>query len=666
MIINPVEFKRTGINFLRTGRYTDAPYESRDWWEFWEEEEKRCLGGYTVGGVTIPGKYYFFLNFFPIMRAPSKDDILYNRVAASQTKVLSFADFWEIQQKWFVEKEIAFRRPFGQGNHMICFKTRGCGWSYMDAAESVYNYNFIRKSKNFYLAFLEAYLLGKDGVLWKCWDGLDHLNQHTQGFWLKNRHEKDTDMFKRASFFERGHKYAKGYKSEISGLVIDDPRKVRGCRGIKVSLEEIGSFKNFVAVIEALRPLVEEPPYIHGQISAFGTGGEEGAYIEGAQKVFENPSEFNFASFDHDYDDDALSDTIGYFVPADVTTFFSEDGKPKREEARLYWEGEYAKKKDPEARSRLQAERPLIPAHIFRRQAYSIFDKDLAAAQQKRIRTDPSIKNLIRHGTLVPAEAGWKFIETNAKPLIFPHKNVDNLDGCITVIIPPIKSESEVGRYGVFVDPYYKEDQPEEVISIGSIYVVDFEMDMIVAWYAGRPRTKDQFHFKIFSLAEWYGAKIQSEIAGGGQEIVTYAKIKRKLHMLEYESEMHHNKELASHSKNRSYFMSMTTDRKRTGLMYFADWTLRQRGIKEDGLTYTLNYDKVYDEWLLEEIVRYRDGKNFDRISCMVIGMFMIKEKVYIMEMERRTENKDSFFNRPIFTDSTTSHQSSFKSNYYI
>jgi len=658
MIVNPIEFKRTGIEFLKNKRYTDAPFRSKDWWEFWEEEERRCLGGYSVGGVTIPGKYYFFLNFFPILREPSRIDKQYNRVASVQKKVLSFADFWEIQYNWHIEKEKAWNRPFGTGNHIICFKTRGSGWSYMDASEGVWNYNFVRNSKSFYLAYLEGYLLGKDGILPKCWEGLDHLNRHTDTFWLKNRHEKDTDMHKRASFFERGQKYAQGFKSEISGITIDHPRKVRGARGLKVTLEEIGSFPRFISVIEALRPLVEEGGAVLGQISAFGTGGEEGPYIEEAERIFNNPLQFNFAGFKNDYDDDGMNDTIGYFVPADIATpgFFNEDGTPRKEEAKAFWEQQYATRLNPTDRDKLMAERPLKPSHVFQRQSYSLFDKELARIQLKRIRADRAIQDIIRHGDIVPTEQGLKFVETGAKPVPFPHRNEENLDGCITIVVPPLLTNSTdvISRYIAVVDPYYKEDQPEEVISIGVCYIIDLELDMIVAWYAGRPRTKDIFHRKIFALTEYYRATMQSEIAGGGQEIVAYARSRKKLHLLEFEPEMYHNKELASNQKNRSYFMNMTTDRKRNGIVYFADWTIKQRGIKEDG-SYTLNFDKIYDEWLLEEIIRYKDGKNADRISAMIVGVYMIREKVYIIENARKKRHSSNLFNRPIFVDSASS-----------
>lgn len=39
---------------------------SRLYEEFWEEQVSRCRNGYTTGGIKIPGRYYFYMNFQPL------------------------------------------------------------------------------------------------------------------------------------------------------------------------------------------------------------------------------------------------------------------------------------------------------------------------------------------------------------------------------------------------------------------------------------------------------------------------------------------------------------------------------------------------------------------------------------------------------------------------
>lgn len=655
MIVNAQYFKEAGNYFMKHGEYQSAPYKSKEYYEYWREEKRRCLEGYTVGGHTIPGKYYFYLNFFPMWRKPTHEEIQMKKVSAAQKKILGFPDFWKIQHDWHIEKEAAFRRPFGEGNHMIAFKTRACGWSYMDASEGVYNYNFIPGAKSFYLAMLEKYLLGEDGILLKAWDALDHLNDHTQGFWKKNRQRKNTELIKEAGYYDDSGTY-KGYKSRIAGIVIDNPRKTRGARGIKITLEEIGSFKHFLSVLEALRPLVEEPPDIFGQISAFGTGGEEGPYIEEAEEVFNNPLKYNFAPFSQIFEPEYEYDTTGYFVPCTLATskYIDEYGSPMIEEATKFWESEYAKfGEDSKALDRFKAEHPMYPSDIFQRAVDSIFDRELAKRQMNRLKKSTSLQAMVKKGEMFYNEEGKIDFRPlpGLKEVPYPARGTTDLTGCIVVVYRPDTKNMYPGRYVIVHDPWYKDEPAQFSSSIGSAYVVDLLKEVPVAWYHGRPK-KDVYYRKLFELAEFYGATIQAEIAGGGEDVIRYAKQNKKLHMLEYEPEMWHNRELMT-SRNKAYLMNMTTDRKKTGLIYFADWLTNKRGVLETGEP-VFNINRVYDEYLLSEIIKFKDDGNFDRISAMVVAMYMMKEMHAITQMRKRDrdhKNKRGFFERPLFVD---------------
>jgi hypothetical protein len=655
MIVNPQEFRRTALHYIKHGEYQSAPIKSKEYYEFWREEKRRCVEGYSVGGHWIPGKLYFYLNFFPIWRKPTADEIKYKKVSVIQKKVFSFPEFWKIQHDWFVEKDKAFKRPYGEGNHMIAFKTRACGWSYMDAAEGVYNYNFIAGGKSFYLAMLDAYLLGKDGVLLKAWDGLDHLNQHTQGYWSKNRQRKDTMMFKESGYYDGSGNY-KGYKSVIAGIIVDHPRKARGARGIKVTFEEAGSFKNFGLCLEAVRPLVEEPPDLFGQISVFGTGGEEGEYIEEAEEVFNEPSKYNFAEFPNIFEPDYEFDTIGYFVPCTFATqaYMDDKGAPMIDEATAFWEGEYAKNEgNLKTLDRFKAEHPMYMSDVFQRAMTSIFDRELAKRQMNRIKNSTAIKAMVKRGEMYRNSKG----ELDFRPIKgmrevpFPAREGDSLKGCITVVHRPDETNYR-GRYVLLHDPWYKDEEDVYSKSIGSTYVLDIEKELIVAWYHGRVK-KDVYLRKMFELARFYDATIQAEIAGGGEDIIRYARQHRMLHMLEFEPEMWHNRELASAKRSRSYLMNMTADRKVTGLTYLADWISMPRGLTANEEP-VYNINRIYDENLLAEIIKFKDKGNFDRVSTMIIAMYMLKERhalVYKRKLEDKNKNRDSFFNRPLFTD---------------
>jgi len=133
---NTAQFQYTARDFKKNGgMYTRAPKGSRDYFQFWEEEEKRCLYGYKCGDLWIPGRFYHYLNHFPIARVPEKVMLqaLEERRstktgrAARQAveKILDFPAFWEIAYEWYMFKHIAwyggeFMGIQSPGNRHLC------------------------------------------------------------------------------------------------------------------------------------------------------------------------------------------------------------------------------------------------------------------------------------------------------------------------------------------------------------------------------------------------------------------------------------------------------------------------------------------------------------------------------------------------------------------
>ena len=50
--INTELFREAGNHFMKYGYYTPDPWGSPAWYDYWQEERRRCLHGYTVAGVT--------------------------------------------------------------------------------------------------------------------------------------------------------------------------------------------------------------------------------------------------------------------------------------------------------------------------------------------------------------------------------------------------------------------------------------------------------------------------------------------------------------------------------------------------------------------------------------------------------------------------------------
>lgn len=679
-LVNTQYFREAAMNFYKNGgRYTTAPRGSRDYFEFWEEEDRRCREGYSVGDLWIPGRYYFYLNYCPMHKVP--DHIALAMLAEAKDKkgriskrtaekVFELPRFWEVHYEWSMFRHIAWhggefmgiQSPGGQ--HICCTKTRGAGWSYIEAADGVYNFNFIKGSKSYYFAGIEAYLTG-DGILTKVQPMLDWINEHSP-YWKQNRQKKSTIMHQKATFIDE-FGVEKGAGSEIIGQVVDNPNKTRGKRGRKIVFEEGGSFPNLKSALEISLGSLRDGTIYVGQASVFGTGGEEGPGIEGLEDIFSNPEEWDMLAFPNVWEEGNEQESCGYFVPCwrANNMFMDVDGNVAMEEAIIADDKERAKKKkskDPKSLDRRKAEYPRTPSESFQRLTFNMFPIAEIDQQIRRVKHDKGVASLIRHGHLVRGEKGVEFIpkfEDLFPVNEYPHKKDGDLRGCITIFERPFYDQNgnvPQGLYSVVIDPYYKEESAD-LTSLFACYVIKHynNLDPIseglpVACYIGRPEELRYAYEQAFLLADYYGScNIQSEIAGGGQGIIDYARERHLLHRLEREPEMLHNKEYSSSaaSKNASIFMNMPTEKKRLGLTYLADWCKHVRGHDEKGNP-ILNIHRVYDLGLLQEMRKFNPEKgNFDRISAMIIAMFMLKEKV--AKAAEQVEEEYDFYNRELF-----------------
>lgn len=682
---NTAQFSYTARDFKKNGgRYTTAARGSRDYFQFWEEEDRRCKYGFKCGDLWIPGRMYGYLNFFPMSRVPER--VMLNALEESRSpksgkisrvaieKIIDFPAFWEISYEWWNLKHIAwyggeFMGIQSEGNkHMCALKTRGAGFSYMEAWDGIYNYNFIPGSKSYYFAGAEPYLIG-DAIMDKVQAGLDWINKHSP-YWKKNRQVHKNLMHQKASYLD-SFGVETGSMSEIIAQIVDKAGKVRGKRGRKATFEEGGSFPCLEDALEvALGSLSEGSVYV-GQASVFGTGGEKGPGIQGLENVFSNPDAWDMLVFNNIWEDGKEGTECGYFVPcwrADSWNM-DEQGNVDIEKAVETDDLKRAKKKKsgkPKDLDRRIAEYPRTPAEALNRMTNNGFNKAEVDAQIKRLESNKQLQGMVRYGNLVRGaevsigNTGVGF-ESRPKDVArpveeYPHKNDANLKGCVSIVQKPFtdaKGHIPVDMYEVIVDSYYKEDS-EDKTSLWSagVWKMDNKLDgsfvnQRVAWYAGRPTRYEDNHDITFMLADMFNAKIQGEISGGGQSIVTHAKTHRWLQKLKNEPEMAHNKELASKTAGNSYLMNMPADRKKTAISYMEDWHVAVIGVDENGKM-ILQVHRIYDIALLREMSKFDPAEgNFDRISECLVAMYELKEN-YAVQIQTRRKSK-AFYNRELF-----------------
>lgn len=220
--LNTVVFSEEARHFLRNGYYTNAPYGSKDYNDYWDEQEKRCLEGYSVGGVRITGRHYYYLNFTLMKARPIDPNTGIEHIEGK--KELTFPRFLDHQYYLFneIEECMAEGPHIGKDRYgLVILKSRRKGLTYC-ISNGLYGYNFtfIPASTNILGAYeKQHYKVTLDGIHF----GLNHINKHTD--WAKRRQKLNKRDHFRASFMYKdsnGVEIEDGYMSEVMALSFKD------------------------------------------------------------------------------------------------------------------------------------------------------------------------------------------------------------------------------------------------------------------------------------------------------------------------------------------------------------------------------------------------------------------------------------------------------------
>ena len=633
------------IKFIADGHYTSALPGTREYYEFWDEEKRRCMYGYKAGDLEVTGFHYFYLNYCPIDRAV--DEVMPDGTIQARRE-RTFPRFYDGDYEYFHEID----KARSQNKHMIVLKARRKGYSYKAGSMLARNYFFVKNSKNFVFAAQKEYLIG-DGLLSKAWEFLSFVDDHTA--WAQPR-LKDREMNKMSGYKKKvnGLEIEMGTKSQILGVSLkDNPDKVRGKAGELVFFEEAGSFPGLLKAWEVTIPTMRQGAKYLGLMVAFATGGTEGANFEAMEEIFYNPDAYDCMSYDNIWDEGAMGTKCGYFIPIqkNLDGFIDEQGNSMAQEAIEYEEQMREKKKgaaDAKSLDQYIAEHPFSPQEATLQVTANLFD--IASLQEQyNIVKARQLQAVGTAGRLYYDEKGKvKFkIDGDLKPITkFPHRKDDDKTGAVIIYESPYKNQEQqvpLNLYVICHDPY-GQNQSADSTSLGAAYVLkrpnnlSHPDDIIVASYVGRPNTQDDYNRNLFMLADYYGCKIGFENDRG--EVIAYAKRFRKLHKLQEEFEMLDKKELRSKNVKRQYGMHMTDARKRQGEIYIRDWLNTVRSTDESGKK-LLNLHKIYDPALLTELIKFNHHGNFDRVMALMIGMYHTRE-LYNAEVKDILEDRSA------------------------
>lgn len=658
-------FSPAANKFLKEGKYCGEPFRSKKYNIFWKEERERCINGYTnpVTKLWIPGKYYHFLNYKQ-MRIIAEED----KSKKKAKRITAFPKFWPIHYFFSMDYTLAIT----EGLNLPIIKPRDTGFSELMSSFGVHEYTFQKEDPVFFFAAIERYL-NKDGVLTKAWDQLNFHNEFTERAFKHLRQYKNTDLHKRASYMNPKTGTEKKTGGEIQGAVVDHPRKLRGARGF-VNFEEGGSFPNLVDAWMTAKDLAEQGGVKFAMMCVWGTGGEQGPGIAGLEEIFMNPDQFDCLPFDNCWE---TEETIyehphGFFFPAwaNKTKFMDKWGNTDFAKAKAFLDDEREKlaKKSQALLDKRVSEQPYSPREALMRLNSNPFPVGLLQKQLQRVDTSLDIKGVLKRGEFRISEGDIQFsLNPKLDPVdMYPHKANIVLDGATTMYESPLRDQHgnvPDSLYYLVADCFYVDtEQATDFNSLGSYYVYKrsnnmfpSEDDILVCWYAGRPRTVKEFHRNVFLATRYYNAIVQTEIKGGGDQLLNYAKEHSLLNFCgDRPTIFNQDKEFKKVSA-RQFFVNIEKNNKPGLLQKLVDWLLQERGLKftpnsGDKAQYVLNLERIYDRALLEELIKFQPNGNFDRISCLLVLMMVHQEaELQIVEQQNRP-NRDSLWNRNLFS----------------
>ena len=547
---DPKWFTRARETYLATGHYTDYRFRTKAYDEFWDEEYRRCKYGYTVNGYTVPGPYYYYLNYYQL---PNID---VEKAGSGRSAI--FPKFLVFQYEFFHYFELCRTLK----KDVCLMKSRGIGFSEINAAICACIYNCFSSSNCMISANNKNYL---DKSLDKVWGALDFANDNTDGGMAKLRQAKNTQYLKRASTLQKdqnGIEKEVGWKSQIEGVIADTDAKIRGDRVDLLVYEEAGSNPVLRKSYIKGKALIYIGGSKFGIRMAGGTGGDKGVALADLKAMYEDPTSYDVLPFYHNYTPSGEWIYTSYFIPSyigAVTEYGVDANGVKRrlldERGYCLWENYKAQLdvdreviKDPKALIDHCAEYCYTADEAFALEGENKFNKVNIVDQLTRIKIlkqgpKPELGSLdfvYKNGNhsrenitgvkWIPSDHGKvKIIE---HPLWAMEESLDEEGNPIALPKEPMKDLYVAGVDGIDIGQSQTSDytkDPSDFCIVIKKRVYGNQPPQYVAIYKDRPNdVRDAYKIAI-RLAMYYNAQINIEATR--MSLVTWAREHKFLHL---------------------------------------------------------------------------------------------------------------------------------------
>lgn len=474
------------------------------WEQYWTEQLNYCLNGYQTGGLTLPGRYYYYMNFTVI----GTD---YGPINPDPTDL-------------HLEYALYIEHCKLTGKNLICAKGRRRGMS--EASQSMivdYGWRFQEGYKVGVAAGSKIYI---DDFIdkWKYADSMlppelstkkltFNDKQITAGYEIKN---------------QLGTMEKKGSKNTIYLRTMHtNPNMFKGLYLSDIVVEEVGEFEKFLDFYTASRDTLKAGNVQKGSIFAYGTGGQMDKGSKDFKKVWYDAETYNFVKF-------LVPATRFYFYGGATDSsrnlpFESDLYKIYKPYQLLGYEDLVLAEKDilknrekylklgnlKEYNEDLQ-NNPLNETEIFRRTVINDFDLGLLNNQQAAI-------DALTHPKWTKYKLDWVkddkgMIKMPLEVRATPIKPQDNQDECVWIIDGEFPRKNYQNLYVAGIDSY-DQDVAKASKSLGAMCVLIRDNTISgalkkapVAVISCRPKRKELFYELCMKLSVFY--PLQGNVLG--------------------------------------------------------------------------------------------------------------------------------------------------------
>lgn len=628
-----------------TGRGEYCPYleGTVNYVKWWKEEWRRCTEGYEVGGVWIPGEFYFYLNYCRITRVINEKT---GEVGEFFPRFLLMDFYWFLELDACENPEKAINKQ-----HLAMAKSRRLGFSFKQAAGCSHKFFFFKEST---CIIGSEYGEKSRNTFEMALTIIDFVNEYTEFRTpLGTRKVSDNGciVVAGAKVKVRGKEFFRGRKSRIITVSFHNkPDAAAGYGAVRVIFEESGMIKQFKNAWAFTEPTLRSGAIKKGVCIAFGTGGDmdgatrdfaEAMYLPGASefKAYNNVYEYNPQTSDSGLFFDALWFREGAEVTlkdGSLHKALDNNGNPIRWVAELSLNAKRLKLKEAtkKAKGTFLTQNCKTLSEAFLVLDGAVFPTEEVSDRINVLRNQTATYKPYVYGNLVETQTGVNFkpdLSDKVRPMnYFPlqgNESMEDLRGCVIQYYAPQTVDGQIpdDAYIIGHDPYAVEGSVhiDTGTSLGVAYVMRTNKyirelgipGVIVASYIGREQRSDDFNYNLYKLARYYNAKIMFENNRG--QVKQYFQHKRALHMLCQPPGHVIDKHISKSTSTTRKFGYTTVNKqfKEELIRYVIDWLLSP-ALEGEGKRLI---DTILDEALLQEMLRFSfEHGNYDRIMALV------------------------------------------------